>query len=69
MSKSFSLNSTDFQKIGKGAAIAAGGAVLTYALTVIPQIDFGQYTPLAVALFSTLINAALKFFESQRSTK
>lgn len=68
MSKQFSLNSADLQKIGKGAAIAVGGATLTYALSVLPEIDFGQYTALAVAVFSTLINAALKFIESKRTS-
>lgn len=56
---------TKLRKIAKGAAIASGGALLTYLLGELPNIDFGQYTPVAVAVFSTLINAALKALQTQ----
>ena len=47
-------------KIGKGALIAGAGAVLTYLVEAIPQVDFGQYTPVVVAVFSVLVNAVRK---------
>lgn len=65
ISKRFTLNETDWKKIGKGALIAVGGAAATYALSVLPEVDFGQYTPLAVSVLSILINALLKFFEGK----
>jgi len=43
-SRSGDLNTTDWKKIGKGALIAAAGAVLTYAAQTIPNINFGEYT-------------------------
>jgi len=47
-----------FLKLAKQGGIAAGGAGLIYALQFISSggIDFGNYTPLIVALASTLIN-------------
>jgi hypothetical protein len=66
MSKKYSLNREDLIKIGKGAAIAVSGAVLTYALSEINNIDFGQYTAIVVSVFSILINGALKFIEGQK---
>jgi hypothetical protein len=59
-SDKFTLNSADLIKIGKGLLIALGGAALTYLSTIVTKVDFGVYTPLAVAIFSTLINTASK---------
>jgi hypothetical protein len=67
MSPRFSLSKQDAGKIAKGAGIAAGGAVLTYLLSELPNIDFGQYTPIVVALLSIIINASLKFIQEHRS--
>jgi hypothetical protein len=66
MSPKFTLNKKDLLKIGKGAIIAMSGAVLTYLLSVLPQIEFGQYTPIAAALLSIAINAGLKFIEGYK---
>lgn len=60
-SKRFSLNKSDLQKIGTGALIAISGALLTYLTKVVADIDFGVYTPVAVAIFSVLANAGRKF--------
>jgi hypothetical protein len=65
MSPRFSLNKTDIEKILKGACIAAGGALLAYIADLIPQIDYGPYTILVVALGSVLVNAAIKFLQAQ----
>ena len=63
MSPQFTLNKTDLAKIGKGLVIALAGAALTYLASTIGQVDFGPYTPLVVAVGSTLINAGLKFLQ------
>lgn len=59
-SERFTLNKQDGKQILKGLAIALGGALLTYLSEIIIKIDFGQWTPVAVALFSAGINAGRK---------
>jgi len=65
MSKQFTLNKQDFNKILKGGCIALGGALLTYLASIIGEVDFGPYTPVIVATASILINAGLKFLEGK----
>lgn len=60
-SKRFVLNKTDLTKIGTGAMIAGVGAVLTYLVEVLPNIELGDYSPIVVALFSILANAVRKW--------
>lgn len=62
----YSLNKQDAAKILKGALIAGSGAVLAYALQILPTIDFGEYTGIAAALLAIAINAGLKFIEGQK---
>lgn len=50
------LDKENLIKIGKGAGIAMGGALCVYLLEVIPNIEFGSYTPLVVGLASIVIN-------------
>jgi hypothetical protein len=50
-------------KIAKGAGIAIGGALLAYVAELLPNVDFGQWTPLVVALGGILINAARQFIK------
>ncbi len=66
MSTKYSLNKEDLIKIARGAAIATGGALVTYGLTVINDINFGEYTPIVVALSSIVLNAVMKFIEGVR---
>ena len=49
-----SFDSVTMKKIGKGALIAGGGAVLTYVAQL--GLDFGVYTPIATAVLAILIN-------------
>lgn len=65
MSKQFRLNKEDGLKIAKGAGIAVGGALLTYIAQLIPNVDFGAYSALCVAIFSILINAGIKFLQNK----
>lgn len=66
MSVRYTLNKEDGKKILIGAGIALGGTLLTYVSDLIPNIDFGEFTPVVVALFSVLINAGRKFLENQK---
>lgn len=57
----FSMNREDLKKVGKGALIALLGALITYGTETIANIDFGEWTPLAVAVFSVLANIGRKY--------
>ncbi len=48
----------DLAPIIKGLMIALAGAALTYASAVVLKTDFGVYTPIVVAFWSVLANAA-----------
>lgn len=61
MSKKYKLSKKDAIKIGHGALIAMGGVLLTYLAEVIPNVDFGDWTPVVVALCSVLVNVGRKF--------
>jgi len=60
-SPKYALNGEDLKKIGIGFAIALCGAALTYLSETIPNIDFGALTPLVMAFWSVIVNAARKF--------
>ena len=59
-SKLYKINAEDLKKIGIGALVAVAGALLTYLSEVITQIDWGQYTPVIMAIWSILVNVARK---------
>ena len=54
------MNKESLVKIGKGAAIAGAGAILTYLLEAVPGLELGQWTPLVVAALSVAVNAVRK---------
>lgn len=60
-SKRFALNKADLERIGVGLAIALAGAALTYISETITETDFGHYTPIVVAAWSVVTNAARKW--------
>lgn len=60
-SKRFTFNKEDGIKILTGAGIAMGGALITYLVEVIPQVDLGEWTPVFVAIASIGVNAFKKF--------
>ncbi len=68
MSEKYKLDKKDLVKIGKGALIALGGALLTYLAAVFDQIDLtsSPYAPLLVALGSVLVNAGLKWLAGKK---
>lgn len=63
-SKKWSLIKPDLKKLAIGASIALLGALATYLQDTIPNIDFGAYTPIVVAINSVLVNAIRKFIVS-----
>lgn len=46
--------------VAKGAAVAGAGALLTYLLQNVGDLDTGAYTPLVVAVLSVLANYVRK---------
>lgn len=65
-SKRYELNKVDILKILKGLGIAVGGAALTFIAEVIPGINFGDWTPVAVAVSSALVNMGRKLLEGKK---
>ena len=63
----FTLGTGDLQKIGKGLLIALIGAALTYLSSVIGHYNFGTYTPVIVALWSTFANVVWKILDGQKA--
>ena len=51
-----SLNWTDIRKVLIGAVLAAIGAALTYLSEWISGTDFGEWTPIVVAVWSVVAN-------------
>lgn len=60
-STKFSLSTLDRKKIGMWALVAVIGTLLTYLTDLIPNIDFGVYTPIVVAGFSIIANVVRKW--------
>lgn len=56
-----SFDKETIAKIGKGALIAGGGAIAVYILQIIPTLNFGQWTALATAISSILLNAIYQY--------
>jgi len=65
LSKPGELKPKDWKKILTGAGIAIGGAALTYVAETVPNIDFGVWTPVAVAVASVLVNFGRKWLTTQ----
>lgn len=64
-SPKWTLNMTDWKKVGKGFLIALAGMILTLLADMIPGLDFGQYTLIVAPILMALINAALKWYQGQ----
>ncbi len=60
-SKKFALNKEDGQAILRGALVAIAGALVTYLIELLPNVDFGEYTPMVVSILSILLNAGRKW--------
>lgn len=62
-SKPFSLNKADIESLGRGLGVAMAGAGLTYISAYSTNTDFGEYTPLVVAIASLLVNIVRKYID------
>ena len=60
----YKLNAEDLKKIGVGALVAVAGALLTYLSETIANVDFGDMTPVVMALWSVIANVARKFLSN-----
>lgn len=63
MQKANSFDKETMKKIGRGALIAGGGALMVYLLQSIAGMDFGEASPLIVALCGILINAVREYMK------
>lgn len=63
--ESFAFDSVTLKKIGKGAIIAGLGAAAVYGLEAVMTMDFGEATPMIVALASILLNAVKEFVKGR----
>lgn len=61
LSKPNQLIADDVKKILIGAGVAALGAFFTYLAQYLSNQDFGEFTPLVVALCSVIVNALRKW--------
>ena len=61
MSPRWVLDKQDFKKIGVGALVAVVGALLTYVSQVMTGVDFGEWTPVIVAVWSVIANIGRKW--------
>lgn len=63
MDNKMTMTKDNWLKVGKGALIAVGGALLTYAAQFISDTDFGQWTPVVVSLGGILINMGREYLK------
>lgn len=68
-SPKYSLNSNDLGKIGKGAVVVMLGAILTYLSSIIPNIDFGVWTPVVVAGWTVVVDILRRYLTDYTSQK
>jgi len=60
-SPAFSLNAADWQKLGKSLLLGSAGAVVTYLISSVGHVDFGNYTVIAVPAITWGLNFLRKF--------
>jgi len=60
-SKRWNINSDDLKKLGKSILLATAGVIATVLQEQVPGLDFGAWTPIAVAFNTILVNLVRKF--------
>lgn len=63
--KAFSFDLPTLISIGKGAIIALVPVLCLYLLDVLPQFDFGIYTPTITAIGSIILNAIYQYVKGK----
>jgi len=64
-SAKYKLNKHDLMKLTKGAGVAMGGALVTYLLQLLPNVDFGEYTVVVVGVLSIGLNSLRKLLAGE----
>ena len=65
-SKKYDLNKEDMIKVGKGGLIAVAGVILTYAIDLIPMIDWGKYELPAMIVMMMFVNLSQKLVQGKQ---
>ena len=63
----FILSKEDWLSVGKGALIAIVGSLLTYVTAFFAKANFGEMTPVIVAVWSVIANIARKWISSNNT--
>ncbi len=62
MSAPFQIDKKDWKRVIAGGAIVMAGAGLTYFVQdILPGMNFGEYTPIIVAICTILLNIIRKW--------
>lgn len=64
----YSFDKTTLLKIGKGALIAATGAIALYLLDAAGKIEVGTFTPIIGAIVPILVNAVKEWMKGTTAT-
>lgn len=67
ISPSGALNGQDWQLIAKGAIWVVAGPLLTYAIQILPSINFGKYSPVIAIVVSLLTMISHQYFSGPKS--
>lgn len=62
-SKKYTLDKTDWAKVGVGLLVALSGVALEQVTEIVLDTDFGQWTGVVVAGYSVLANTVRKWLK------
>jgi hypothetical protein len=63
-SPSYTLNQHDLATIGWGLLALIGATILTFLISLLPNISFGPYTPLVVIALTPILHAGIQFIKA-----
>ena len=66
LSPRWKLNKKDGKSLLRGFIIMLVGTALTWGLNQLPNIDFGQYTYIAIPVLGLLFNTGLKWVTDEQ---
>ena len=69
VSPKWELIGKDFQSLAIGLGIALAGSALTYLSEYLSKANFGEWTPVVVALWSVVANTIRKFITDKQYIK